>query len=175
MSERQRHGTSIRKRSVACCARTPPLSLVEAMHVSTRPSMESDTAFAREAYHRAYHEVVVRQFGQWDERFQDRFFEKSWASTEREIILADGERCGYASVESRSDSLHVRELVIHPQWQGKGIGTAFLRNLCEQAAARGVAVRLGTFHENRALALYKRLGFQEFARTETHVLLEWKR
>ena len=144
------------------------------MDVSTRPSIESDTAFAREAHHRAYHDVVVRQFGQWDEPLQDRLFEKSWVSTEHQIIVAEGKRCGYTAIESRSDSIHVRELVIHPQFQGKGIGTAFLRNVCEQAAGLGVAVRLGTFHVNRALALYKRLGFQEFARTETHVLLEWK-
>ena len=69
--------------------------------------------------------------------------------------------------------MHVRTLVIHPQFQNHGIGTAFLRNVCDQAAARGVAVRLGVFHENRAIALYKRLGFREFDRTETHVLMQW--
>ena len=145
------------------------------MQISTRPSTESDTAFARETHHRAFHDVVVRQFGQWDEPLQDRLFEKSWVSAEHQIIVADGQRCGYATIESRSDYIHVCELVIHPQFQDKGIGTAFLRNVCEKAAALGVAVRLGTFHENRAIVLYKRLGFHEFARTETHVLLEWKR
>ncbi len=145
------------------------------MHLSIRPSTESDIAFAREAHHRAYQDVVVRQFGQWDEPLQDQFFDKSWVSDAHEILLADGQRCGYAAIENKSDYLHVRELVIHPQFQGQGIGTTFLRNLCEQAVARGVGVRLGTFQENRALSLYKRLGFQEFARTETHILMEWKR
>lgn len=144
------------------------------MQVSTRPPTEHDTAFAREAHHGAYREVVVRQFGGWDDALQDQFFDRSWASTAHVIILADGQRCGYAAVETRDDAMHVHELVIHPQFQNRGLGTAFLRGICEAAAAHGGAVRLGTFHENRALALYKRLGFREFGRTETHVLLEWQ-
>lgn len=144
------------------------------MHIATRPATEDDIAFARETHHRAYHDVVVRQFGQWEEAVQDRFFDQSWASTAHAIILAEGKRCGYAAIEARDDYVHVRELVIHPQCQGKGIGTAMLQNVCADAAARGVPVRLGTFHKNRALALYKRLGFEAYDRTTTHVLLEWK-
>ena len=143
------------------------------MPLTTRPAIETDADFAREAHHGAYRDVVIRQFGAWDEEMQDAYFDRSWEEHDREIILRDGVPCGYAGIEFRDTYVHVRELVIHPAFQSQGIGTAFLKNVCEQAAARGLPVKLGVFHQNRAVAFYQRLGFQEFDRTETHILMEW--
>ena len=143
------------------------------MRLSTRPATDSDTAFAREAHHGAYRDVVLAQFGPWDDADQDRRFDGDWHGAKFDIILDGDTPCGYAAVEYRSDDVHVRELVIHPQWQNRGIGTAFLKQVMDSAAQKGLPVRLGTFHRNRALNLYQRLGFREFSRTQTHVLLEW--
>ena len=143
------------------------------MQLSTRPATASDAAFAREAHHGAYRDVVLSQFGNWDDADQDRYFDSDWRGAKFDIILNDNTPCGYAAVEYRSDDVHVRELVIHPQWQNQGIGTAFLKQVMDSAAQKGLPVRLGTFHRNRALNLYQRLGFREFGRTATHVLLEW--
>ena len=143
------------------------------MLLTTRPAAEADIAFARTTHHEAYRDVVIRQFGAWDAQIQDDFFERSWDDQPHEIILRGGVPCGYAAVEFNDDYVHVRELVIHPAFQGHGLGTAFLQNVCAQAAARGHPVKLGVFHQNRTAALYRRLGFREFDRTETHILMEW--
>ena len=143
------------------------------MNITTRPAAETDAAFAREAHHGAYRDVVIRQFGAWDEQVQDGFFERSWEDHRHEIILHDGVPCGYTSVEFNDDYVHVREFVIHPAFQGQGLGTAFLQGVCAQAAARGLPIKLGVFHQNRAVAFYRRLGFREYARTEMHILMEW--
>jgi ribosomal protein S18 acetylase RimI-like enzyme len=143
------------------------------MELTTRPAHESDTGFAREAHHRAYREVVERQFGPWVEQEQDRYFEGDWTTATFEIVLCDGLACGYVCIEDRDDDIHVRELVLLPEYQGRGIGSSILRGVMERARARRVPVRLGTQHKNRALELYLRLGFEEIGRTETHVLLEW--
>jgi len=143
------------------------------MRFSTRPAIDSDVAFAREAHHGAYRDVVLSQFGAWDDAAQDRYFDSDWLGARFDIILDADTPCGYTAVEYRSDDVHVRELVIHPQWQNQGIGTAFLKQVMDSAAQKGLPVRLGTFHRNRALKLYQRLGFREIGRTETHVLLEW--
>lgn len=63
--------------------------------------------------------------------------------------------------------------MIHPDFQGQGIGSLFLRRLQDEARSRSVPVRLGTFHENRAVELYGRFGFREIGSMETHVLMEW--
>ena len=144
------------------------------IEVETRPAQESDREFAKQAHHAAYRSVVERQFGPWDELMQDRFFDEQWDPRRQQIIQADGIRCGYCLVEHRAHDIHLSELVIHPELQGRGIGTRFLQRLQEEATQRRVPVRLGTFHENHALRLYGRLGFQEIGTTETHILMEWR-
>ncbi|MBV9863916.1 MAG: GNAT family N-acetyltransferase [Abitibacteriaceae bacterium] len=143
------------------------------MEITRRPTQEADTDFAREAHHRAYHDVSIQQFGPWDERAQDRYFQTGWTAAVHEIVLCDGAPCGYACIEERPHDMHVRELVIHPDFQNRGIGSAVLRQVMARAQERQVPVRLGTFVKNRALHLYQRLGFEEFDRTEVHILLQW--
>jgi ribosomal protein S18 acetylase RimI-like enzyme len=143
------------------------------MKITRRAATELDTEFARLVHHRAYRDVVERQFGGWNEHDQDRFFAGDWRDAQFEMILADGVPCGYLCIEERSHDIHVRELLLSPEFQGQGIGTSILREVQERARARHVPVHLGTFHQNRALDLYRRLDFEEIGRTDTHVALEW--
>ena len=145
------------------------------MNVSRRPAAIADTDFARSVHHRAYRDVIERQYGPWNEKAQDEFFDAAWSAAEHEIILCDAVRCGYACIEHRDGDINIRELVIDPDFQGRGIGTHILRNVLEQAILRGVPVRLRTHITNRAANLYRRMGFQETGRTESHVLLAWNR
>jgi ribosomal protein S18 acetylase RimI-like enzyme len=76
-------------------------------------------------------------------------------------------------IDHLDDCIHLRELVVAPDFQHRGIGTHVLQETMNLARARGVVVRLGALNENRVLRLYSRLGFKESARTETHTLMEW--
>jgi ribosomal protein S18 acetylase RimI-like enzyme len=143
------------------------------MCVTKRPALPSDTEFARQAHHAAYRDVVVRQFGSWDQTLQDGFFDKDWSGAQFQILQCDGVSCGYTSIEDHPDCIHVRELVLVPEFQRRGIGTAILQKTIECACARHVPVKLGVLHDNLAINLYRRLGFQECGRTDTHVLMEW--
>jgi ribosomal protein S18 acetylase RimI-like enzyme len=140
--------------------------------ITRRPATPADTEFARSVHHAAVRDVVERQFGPWNEAQQDRFFDGDWKPEIFEIILCDGVPCGYVCVEDRADDVHVREIDILPEYQGRGIGTHILRDAIARADARGVPIRLGTLHENRASALYQRLGFVETGRTATHLVFE---
>ena len=124
-------------------------------------------------HHEAYRDAVVRQFGIWDEARQDRFFDAAWAEAEHEMLLCDGAPCGYVCVEEHDDHVLVAEIVVMPEFQGRGIGSTVLRETQERARERGVPVRLGTFHTNRAADLYRRLGFRETGRSATHIGFEW--
>jgi Ser/Thr protein kinase RdoA (MazF antagonist) len=151
----------------------PPTPLTLTAHVTLRPATAADTELARRVHHAAYRDVVERQFGPWEDAAQDAFFAADWGDATFEIILAGGTPCGYTCIEERDADLHVRELVIAPAFQGRGIGSALLRQVQRRARARGVPVHLGTFTQNRALALYERLGFREIARTAAHLTLRW--
>ena len=146
------------------------------MKIAMRPATDDDMEFARDCHHRGYRDVVERQFGLWDQEFQDGLFERDWRSATHEILLAggeSGESCGYVSVEHTAEETHVREIVVLPEFQGRGVATAFLREVMADARSGGVPLRLGVLHENRAFELYSRLGFSECGRTETHVLMVW--
>jgi ribosomal protein S18 acetylase RimI-like enzyme len=144
------------------------------MNITTRPAVDADKDFARVVHHLAYREVVEKQYGPWDEDDQDRRFAGNWDSGEFDALLRDGEMCGYVSVEIGPDQISIRELVIHPKFQNQGVGSTFLLQVMAKAKVLKIPVRLGTHLLNRATAFYQRLGFREFDRTETHVLMEWK-
>lgn len=150
-----------------------PLASQNSVSVSQRPATPADTDFARSVHHRAYRDVIERQYGPWDEANQDGLFNSAWSPEAHEIILLDGVRCGYSCIQNQNDAIYLRELVIDPDFQGRGIGTCILRHLIDRAIARGVPVRLRTHIVNRAANLYRRMGFQEAERTESHLLLEW--
>jgi len=142
--------------------------------ITMRPAAEEDRELLRRTHHAAYRDVTVRQFGSWDPPRQDDYFEASWRAGGLTIILVDTMPCGYCQVELRGHDVHLRELVLAPDFQGRGIGTAVVRTVQRQARRLGVPLHLGTLRRNRAVALYRRLGFVECGSTETHLLMEWR-
>jgi len=142
------------------------------MLVSRRQATDGDRELVRSIHHRAYRDVIERQYGVWDLAFQDQFFDVAWSAAKHEIVLCDEVCCGYCCVENRGDDILIRELVIDPEYQCRGIGTRILQEVFNDSNARGVPVRLQTQILNRAADVYRRLGFSETKRTETHVLME---
>ncbi len=142
--------------------------------VTKRVATEADTDLARQIHHAAYHDVVVRQFGNWDEKLQDNFFNDDWEPAAHDIILADGEICGYTRIRREADHIFIAELVLLPKFQGKGIGTYILKEVIEEGRKKSLPIRLGVFKENKAQALYRKLGFKDVGLTDTQFEMEWK-
>lgn len=143
------------------------------MKISTRPKSDSDKDFARKTHHEALLDVVVRQFGEWDEQRQDGFFEQNWTDPTLEILLCDDVPCGYCSIEQHAGRIEVRELIILPDFQNRRIGSTFLRQIMDRAAAGRNKVTLQVLHQNRAVEFYRRLGFTDCGRTDNHLRMEW--
>ena len=55
--------------------------------------------------------------------------------------------------------LHLVDIVVHPQWQNKGLGTAMLRGLIAYADTQAVPVRLEVLRNSTARDWYARCGF----------------
>lgn len=137
------------------------------------------TAENRELIHKihdsAYHDVVVEQFGPWDQKLQDDFFEDSWSRPETQVIALGNTLCGYFCVVEQLEGPFVYELVIGPEFQGMGIGSLLLKQLQQKAGAQNKPVNLEVLHKNlRAKALYEKLGFIVTSQSETHFQMRWQ-
>jgi GNAT superfamily N-acetyltransferase len=144
------------------------------MKIILRDATDKDTEFARKTHHAAYHDVIHKQFGSWDETIQDSFFCKDWENTGFKIISYDGQPCGYTRMEYLPDMIEAHELVLLPEFQNKGIGTFMLNKLIEDAKRMNVPARLQVFSQNRAVELYKRVGFKQVDANDTHIIMEWR-
>lgn len=144
------------------------------VNIARRPASPADCNFIRTTHHSAYHDLVVRVHGSWDESRQDEFVKATHSDgTVIEIILCDGVAVGYCVIEDRADDVHVRELVVVPWWQGQGVGSTILQQAMDRARHRLVPVRLQTHIVNRAAGLYRRMGFREMGQSTSHLLFEW--
>jgi ribosomal protein S18 acetylase RimI-like enzyme len=142
--------------------------------MDSRLATADDRAFLRDLHHRAYREVVTRQFGSWDETAQDAWFEQTLTEAEVWVVSVGGTPVGAIALALAADCLHLVELQILPEWQNQGLGTALVREQLARARAHGVPLRLRVLHENRARHLYERHGLAVCGTTPTHYLMEWR-
>lgn len=140
--------------------------------MTKRRATDADTDTARRIHHEAYHDVIIRQFGSWDEKLQDRFFDEDWNPSAFEVILIGDEVCGYSRVAREPDYMFIYELVLSPAVQNRGIGTNILEGVIKEARQNNVPIRLHVFKENRAQELYRKLGFRDLGSTGERVEME---
>ena len=80
--------------------------------------------------------------------------------TQVKIVTLDGTDIGWLQSFVKEDTLFLAQLFVDRAWRGKGIGTAMVEALIEEAARTGRALTLGVVKTNTALRLYQRLGFR---------------
>jgi ribosomal protein S18 acetylase RimI-like enzyme len=116
--------------------------------------------------------VIERQFGEWDERTQDVYFHRAWHEHPHELLTVGDTVVGYAAIDVSDDNIVVHELVVAPEHQDRGIATAVLRETIGDARRTGSPVTLRVLLRNDgATRLYRRNGFVEYGRTDTHRLM----
>jgi GNAT superfamily N-acetyltransferase len=139
----------------------------------TRQATSADTPFLRDLHHRAYHDVVLKQFGSWDQAAQDEWFAESLREADFNVIEESGASIGAFGIRVEADHVRLVELQLLPEWQNKGFGARVLSLQQQAALQRQLPIRLRVLLENRARTLYARHGFVVTGQTETHYLMEW--
>ena len=141
---------------------------------SVRNVQDGDIEWLRELNDESYRDVIVRQFGTWDEEFQQDWFNRKWQKDRpAKIITVGNERIGVAVLERREGHDWLDEILIKTGYRGHGIGTRLMTQFIADASARDRRLRLRVLHENRsAMRFYERLGFQALETLEHHYLME---
>ena len=139
-----------------------------------RPAKPDDRA---QIYHLKAQSVrpYVEKIWGWDEVYQQQDFARDFQAIERfQVIEVGGNFAGFLQASFLDPYYEIQELHLLPAYRGKGIGSQILRQLQETCTAREQTIRIGCFRENqRAKALYEKLGFVETSETDTHFILEY--
>ena len=76
-------------------------------------------------------------------------------------------------MERQPDCLRVNQLLVLPEYQGNGIGTACLKHVIEDATKTRLPVRLRVLKVNqRAIGFYRGLGFHAVGEDDIHIRME---
>jgi ribosomal protein S18 acetylase RimI-like enzyme len=114
-------------------------------------------------------EAITKTWG-WDEAWQRADFEARVERCEVSIIEVDGRATGALWLEPRPAELYVADLQVLPELQGRGVGTAVLREIIAKAATLGLPITLQVLRVNRrAQRLYERLGFSVTATSDASI------
>lgn len=141
--------------------------------IETRTAGKGDLEFTFKVKERAFREYVEKLYV-WDESFQRNQHERRFAEQDVLIISYEGVEVGFATMELLETELHLNQLFILPEFQGKGIGAGFMNLLHDKAKNHGAIIKLRVLKVNpRALAFYERLGMTVCGEIDTHYLLAW--
>lgn len=88
------------------------------------------------------------------------------------VITIDEKDIGITTFYKENDVYVVGLTLIHPNYQGKKIGTELLNSYIKKAKRENKKIITMAFKENRACELYQRLGFKIVNEDNTHIYFE---
>lgn len=137
-----------------------------------RPATDADLPFLRGLY--AGSRAAELEAVPWPRAAKDAFCDSQFVLQHQHyvahcvpaaflVVSHDGHDIGRLYLHWTHDALHVVDLTLDPATQGRGLGTRLLRWIQSVATEAGFAtVTLHVAeHNERAFALYRRLGFRE--------------
>jgi len=103
---------------------------------------------------------------------QDAYYREHYDPATFDVIEVDGEPVGRLYVARWEDEIRIVDVALLPEYRGRGIGTALLRELLAEAAEAGKRLSIHVELNNPARRLYERLGFAPVEERGVYVLME---
>jgi ribosomal protein S18 acetylase RimI-like enzyme len=139
-----------------------------------RPATPADRPWLWETKKLCLRTYIEETWGFWDEDVQRAHFDTTFEPAEISIVSLAGRDAGYIAALRGPQEIQLFNIMIAPEFQRCGLGTAVMRDLLAEAQTRRVPVRLQVLKVNPARRLYERLGFATFEETATHFRMRWQ-
>jgi len=104
---------------------------------------------------------------------QSAHYAEHYDGMSADVVLVDGEPAGRLLVARWTQEIRIVDIALLPAFRGRGAGTELLAELMDEATEMGKRLSIHVERENRALALYERLGFEPVGGTGVHLRMEW--
>jgi ribosomal protein S18 acetylase RimI-like enzyme len=127
------------------------------MAISLRLALANDFDFCKKLYFDSM-DVYLEEL-RLDRAAHEIEFRQQWTLTEVRIIVANGADVGWLQSITRADGLFIGQLFVDRAFQRRGIGTAVLHRLIDEAGESNQPVLLNVLKSNPAVGIYKRLRF----------------
>ena len=136
--------------------------------LTLRPATTADAAYLVDLESQVMRDHALALWG----RFHPAPLPSAFDLGNTRIMDLAGERAGLLTVETAPDHLRLRKLYLEPRFQGHGHGRQLLAIVRDEAAARGLPLRLSVLRPNRrALAFYLREGLSLADETDERIFL----
>jgi ribosomal protein S18 acetylase RimI-like enzyme len=124
-----------------------------------RESKEDDFEFAFQL-NKANMQKYVQMLRGWDDEAEREDMRRHFRSGSDQIIIVDGKDVGRLAVGRYPNRIELRHIEILSAYQGRGVGTAIIRDILEEARRMNLPVTLMVLNVNPARRLYERMGFR---------------
>ena len=105
---------------------------------------------------------------------QHRHYQTHFPNAAFWIIELEGEPIGRLYVDRRVDEIRLIDVALLPEYRSRGLGSALMRELLDEATSAGKPVRLHVESFNPAHRLYTRLGFCKLDSNGVYEFMEWR-
>ena len=142
------------------------------MNYTFRNYKEKDYELIYNLKKQAYKEYVAHFFEIWDDEKQHEFFD-NYIKNQRDrikIIMLNGKDIGYFDDKLCENEYEIVNIIVKPEYQGKGIGTDILKNTIKEHLKNEILIQC--FKTKNKKNLYFKLGFEETEQTKTHIKMK---
>ncbi len=133
--------------------------MAQSKSFSLRPASDEERPFLERLYLSAQKPLLEGLPDFSEERLIERF-RALLVIDDVQIIVSDDQDVGWVQLTRGPDAIDLAQLHIMPDFQKKRIGTTIIQRVLDEASSAGKKVTLAVLKGNRAVSLYKRLGFK---------------
>jgi ribosomal protein S18 acetylase RimI-like enzyme len=150
--------------------------------LSLRPATDSDANLLYRLYASTrademalvdWSELQKHEFLQMQFHAQTTYYNEQYPSASFDVIELAGDAIGRLYVEQREAEFRIIDIALLPHYRGRGIGRQYLQSVIDRAVANNCCVTIHVEHNNPAMGLYRRLGFEKIEDKGVYWFMRW--